>query len=183
VQQGGHLILSARTGQKDRTGKLWEAPWAGPILDLIGAKVAFYDLLPESVTGTIDSGGQRYEWNNWADVLEPLPGTEVWATYTNQYYAGKAAVVSRRLGKGTVTYVGPDTDSGALEKAVLRKVYQQAGIALADLPDGVILDWRDGFWVGLNYSDKPYTVPVSAQGKVLIGSPTMKPAEVVVWKE
>jgi beta-galactosidase len=38
VQQGGHLVLTARTGQKDRTDKLWEAPWAGPILDLIGPK-------------------------------------------------------------------------------------------------------------------------------------------------
>ncbi|MVN77547.1 beta-galactosidase [Hymenobacter sp. HMF4947] len=183
VQQGGHLILSARTGQKDRTGKLWEAQWAGPIVDLIGAKISFYDLLPETVTGTVAANSQTYAWNNWADVLEPQPGTEVWATYTNQFYAGKAAVVSRSLGKGTVTYVGPDTDDGALEKAVLQKVYQRAGIALADLPEGVIVDWRDGFWVGLNYSDKPYAVPVPALGKVLIGSSVLKPADVVVWKE
>ncbi|MGI4863029.1 MAG: beta-galactosidase [Janthinobacterium lividum] len=183
VQQGGHLILSSRTGQKDRTGKLWEAQWAGPIIDLIGAKIAFYDLLPESAAGMLESGGKKYWWNNWADVLEPQPGTEVWATYTSQFYAGKAAVVSRQLGKGTVTYVGPDTDDGALEKAVIQKVYQRAGIALADLPDGVILDWRDGFWVGLNYSSQPYTVPVPAQGKVVIGSPVLQPAGVVVWKE
>lgn len=133
--------------------------------------------------GGIESGGKQYQWNNWADVLEPQPGTEVWATYTNHFYAGKAAVVSRQLGKGTVTYVGPDTDDGALEKAVLQRVYQRAGIALADLPDGVILDCRDGFWVGLNYGAQPYTVPVPARGKVLIGSPVLKPADVIVWKE
>jgi beta-galactosidase len=181
VQQGGHLVLTARTGQKDRTDRLWEAPWAGPILDLIGAKITLYDLLPESVTGTIGSEGKTYQWNNWADVLEPLPGTEVWASYTNQFYSGKAAVVSRALGKGSVTYVGPDTDDGELEEAVLRRVYQRAGIAVADLPPGVVLDWRDGFWVGLNYSDKPYTMPVT--GKALIGSAEVAPAGVVVWKE
>ena len=183
VQQGGHLILSTRTGQKDRTGRLWEAKWAEPIYDLIGAKITMYDLLPESVTGTLAAGGKTYQWNNWADVLEPQPGTEVWATYSNQFYAGKAAVVSRKLGKGTVTYVGPDTDDGALEKEVIRRVYERAGIAIETLPEGVVLDWRDGFWVGVNYGEKPYTVPVPAGAKVLIGDKVLKPAEVVVWKE
>ena len=183
VQQGGHLILSTRTGQKDRTGRLWEAKWAEPIYDLIGAKITMYDLLPESVTGTIAAGGKTYQWNNWADVLEPQPGTEVWATYSNQFYVGKAAVVSRKLGKGTVTYVGPDTDDGALEKEVIRRVYERAGIAIETLPEGVVLDWRDGFWVGVNYGEKPYTVPVPAGAKVLIGDKVLKPAEVLVWKE
>jgi beta-galactosidase len=183
VQNGGHLVLSSRTGQKDRTGKLWEMKWAEPIYELIGGKVSFYDLMPDSVTGTIKAGVQNYKWNNWADVLEPNAGTEVWATYTNQFYAGKAAVISRKLGKGTVTYIGPDTDDGALEKDVLRKVYQQAGIAIEDYPQGIVVEWRDGFWVGVNYSDKPFNVTIPAKGKVLIGSKMLKPADVVVWKE
>jgi beta-galactosidase len=183
VQQGGHLVLSSRTGQKDRTGKLWEAQWAGPIVELIGAKIPLYDLLPESVQGSIILGGKSYNWNNWGDVLEPLPGTEVWATYTNQFYAGKAAVVSRKWGKGTVTYVGPDTDDGALEEAVLRQVYERASIPIEDLPEGVLIDWRDGFWVGVNYGEKPYTVSVPVQSKVLIGDKVLNTADVLVWKD
>ncbi|MBD2723633.1 beta-galactosidase [Hymenobacter armeniacus] len=183
VEQGGHLILSARTGQKERTGKLWEAKWAEPIHDLIGAGISMYDLLPSWVAGTVEANGKTYKWNNWADVLEPQPGTEVWATYSNQFYSGKAAVVSRRLGKGTVTYVGPDTDDGALEKEVIRRVYERAGIAIENLPDGVMLDWRDGFWVGVNYGEKPYTVAVPAGAKVLVGEKVLQPAGVVVWQE
>ncbi|WP_207495874.1 beta-galactosidase [Aridibaculum aurantiacum] len=183
VQNGGHLVLSSRTGQKDRTGKLWEMKWAEPIYDLIGAKVSFYDLLPDSVQGTIKAGTANYKWNNWADVLEPMAGTETWATYTNQYYAGKVAVTHRKMGRGTVTYVGPDTDDGALEKAVLARVYMQAGIAIEDYPEGVMVDWRDGFWVGVNYSGAAYNVAMPAKGKVLIGSKTMQPASVVVWKD
>ncbi|MBJ6107677.1 beta-galactosidase [Hymenobacter sp. BT523] len=182
LEQGGHLILSARTGQKERTGKLWEAKWAEPIHDLIGASISMYDLLPSWVAGTVEAGGKTYKWNNWADVLEPQPGTEVWATYSNQFYSGKAAVVSRRLGKGTVTYVGPDTDDGALEKEVIRRVYERAGIAIENLPDGVMLDWRDGFWVGVNYGEKPYTVAVPAGAKVLVGERVLQPAGVVVWQ-
>ncbi len=183
VMNGGHLILSSRTGQKDRNGKLWEMKWAEPIYELIGARVSFYDLMPDTVTGTIRSGSQNYTWNNWADILEPNAGTEVWATYTNQYYAGKAAVIHHKLGKGTVTYAGPDTDNGALEKAILQRVYQQAKIKIDNLPEGVIIEWRDGYWVGVNYSDRVYNVPIPANAKILIGSKLLKPADVVIWKE
>jgi beta-galactosidase len=183
ASNGGHLILSSRTGQKDRNGKLWAMLWAEPIYNLIGAKVSFYDLLPDSVKGSIKFGAKNYWWNNWADVLEPMSGTEVWASYTNQFYTGKAAVVHHNLGKGTVTFVGPDTDDGALEKAVIAKVYQKANIAMDNLPDGVMIDWRDGFWVGVNYSGKAYNVPIPANAKIIIGSRMLKTADVVVWKE
>ncbi|MFT3844149.1 MAG: beta-galactosidase [Lacibacter sp.] len=183
VLNGGHLVLSSRTGQKDRNGKLWDMNWAEPIYELIGAKVSLYDLLPENVEGTISMGTATYKWNNWADVLEPMSGTNVWATYTNQFYKGKAAVVSRKLGKGTVTFVGPDTDDGEFERAVVNRVYKEAGIQTATYPQGVVADWRDGFWVAVNYSDHPYSFTLPASAKVLIGSRILQPAGVVVWKE
>jgi beta-galactosidase len=182
VQNGGHLILTTRTGQKDRNGKLWEAQWAEPIYDLIGVKIPFYDLLPDSVQGSIKFGNANYKWNNWADVLEANPGTQVWASYTNQFYSGKAAVVHRKLGKGTVTFVGPDTDDGLLEKNVLTRIYKEAGIATENYPEGVMIDWRDGFWVGVNYSGNTYNLSIPANAKVLIGSRSLKSADVAVWK-
>ncbi len=183
VEQGGHLVLTSRTGQKDRDGKIWEMTWTKPIHNLIKGKVAFYDHLPENRTGTIKMGNEAYNWNNWADVLDPDQGTEVWASYTNQYYSGGAAVTHAKVGKGTVTFVGPDTDDGALEKAALKRVYEVAKIPIRDLPDGVILEWRDGFWVGVNYGEKLYDVPMRGSSKVIIGQKTLMPAEVVIWKE
>ena len=157
--------------------------WAEPIYNLIGAKVPFYDLMPDTVQGTVKMLNKTYKWNTWADVLDPMPGTEVWAKYSNQFYAGRAAVINRKLGKGTVTFVGPDTHDGSLEKDVLKMVYREAGIPVADLPKGVIIEWRDGFWVGVNYSPKAYQVPIPATAKVLIGSRTLNTADVVVWKD
>jgi beta-galactosidase len=183
VENGGHLVLTCRTGQKDRNGKLWEMKWAEPIYNLIGSKVPFYDLMPDTTQGTVKMNMKTYHWNTWGDVLEPLPGTETWATYSNQFYAGKAAVINRKLGKGTVTFVGPDTHDGALEKDVLKMVYREAGIPVANLPKGVIIEWRDGFWIGVNYGPKAYQVPIPATAKVLIGSRTLNTADVVVWKE
>lgn len=182
VLNGGHLLLTSRTGQKDRNGKLWEMKWAEPIYDLIGGKVSFYDLLPDSVMGTISIGSTTFKWNNWADVLDANAGTEVWATYSNQYYKGKAAILHRRLGKGSVTYVGPDTDDGILEKTTIKRIYSLAGIATENYPEGVMGDWRDGFFVGVNYSGNNYTFTPKASAKILVGNKTVQPASVVVWK-
>ena len=62
-------------------------------------------------------------------------------------------------------------------------VYREAGIQTENLPKGVIIEWRDGFWIGVNYGPKAYQVPIPATAKVLIGSRTLNPADVVVWKE
>ena len=51
------------------------------------------------------------------------------------------------------------------------------------LPPGVMLEWRDGFWVGVNYGEKAYEVPVAEKANILIGSKTLKPADVIIWKE
>jgi beta-galactosidase len=124
-----------------------------------------------------------YKWNNWADLLEPDKGTEVLAIYNNQFYKGNAAVVKHKMGKGTVTYVGVDTDDSNLEKDILRSTYEGAGATAEDYPKGVYVYWRDGFNIAVNYSSDDYTMNVPANARVLVGEKTLKPAGVLVWRE
>jgi len=182
VEQGGHLVLSCRTGQKDRNGHLWEAKWAAPIYDLIGAEMFGYDIIPPAETGSVQCEGAEYEWNNWGDILEPREGTESWAEYQNGFYQGKSAVTHRKLGKGTVTYIGVDTDTAALEKIVLRRIYEQAGIATEDLPAGLTMEYRDGFGIAVNYSDQEYPAPAPEGAQFIFGGAAIGPCEVAVWK-
>jgi beta-galactosidase len=182
VQQGGQLVLTCRTGQKDTEAHLWEEVFEGPLHQLTGMKEIFFDHLPETMQGDIQAGEQKYSWNNWADVITPADG-EIWATYTDQFYAGKAAVITKKWGKGSVTYIGADTDDGKLEKDVLKKVYERAGISLAPLPDGVTVEWRDGFWIGMNYSSKEEKIEIPANAVLLTGSNKLPPAGVAVWKD
>ena len=183
VEGGGHLVLTSRTGQKKRNGQLWEARWAEPIYALIGAEVPFFDLLLDDGKGEVRRGAATYGWNVWADVLKPQAGTETMAEYANQYYAGQAAVTHRRLGRGTVTYVGVHSKDGGLEKDVLKEVYRRAGIATADYRPGVYVDWRDGFWVGVNYSSDTVDMAVPEGAEILLGGRRLPPAGVVVWRE
>ncbi len=182
VQNGGHLILSCRTGQKDMRGHLWEAPWAEPILPLIGAKIPFYDDLPVGVNGQVTANGKSYAWGSWGDVLEPDDGTEVLARYADQFYAGRAAATTRKLGKGTVTYIGVDTLDGDLELALLHHVYQAAGAAPANLDPNFLVDWRDGFWVATNFASQPEHIPAAANAQVLVGERDVPPGGAAVWK-
>ena len=182
AENGGNLILTCRTGHKDREMHLWEAPFAAPVYDLIGAAVDFYDLPAPYDPDTVVMGNQRFPWNSWGEILNPRQGTETWATYSGDFYSGRPAVIHRRLGKGTVTYIGADSRDGLLEKEVLKKVYTRLGIPLENYPDGVLVEYRDGFGIGMNYTDQAYTVPVPAGATILVGSNTLKPAGVVVWK-
>ena len=163
VENGGHLVLTCRTGQKTKSGQLPERPWAGLIAPLVGAEVELFDCLLDGDRGVVRMGGKGHAWNRWADVLKPAAGTETLAVYADQFYAGKPAVTTRKLGRGTVTYIGADTIDGALERDVLRLVYERAGAEPESYPPGVYVEWRDGFFVAVNYSSRPFARPLSAR--------------------
>jgi beta-galactosidase len=184
VEKGGHLVLTCRTGQKDRRGQLWEAPWAGPILDLIGATIPAYDVLPPPFTGHVSAAGKTYAWSSWGDQLEPSSAdTKSLAQYSDQFYAGKSAAVTRTLGKGTVTYIGVDSENGDLETDLIRTVYQAAGVPTGDYDAQLFVDWRDGFWIATNFSSKDQSAPIPTTAKILVGTKTLPPGGVAVWME
>jgi beta-galactosidase len=183
AENGGNLVLTARTGEKDRRGHFPETLWAQQIYGLIGAKLPIYDLLPGAIEGHVASDGATYAWGSWADVLEPAADTTTLATYSDQFYAGKSAAVTHKLGKGTVTYIGVDTLNGDLEAALLRKVYATAGAAPAELAQDFLVDWRDGFWVATNFTSTAKSIPARPGAQILIGAPSVPPGGVAVWVE
>lgn len=182
VNQGGNLVLTARTGHKTREGQLWEAKFAEPIYPLIGAEIDFYDLLMPHTPDEVLLDGKKYQWTSWGEILSPKTETEVWATYLGDFYEGKPAIIHHKFGKGTVTYIGVDSKEGEMEKAALKKLYTKLNIPLLDLPDGLHIEYRDGFGIAVNYSDKTLSLPV-ANAKYIIGSSQLKTADVAVWKE
>lgn len=183
VRQGGNLVLTVRTGVKNPWGHIFRLGWAGPIYPLIDATISDFDqLLPDGI-GKVDYQSKSYKWNNWADLITANKPVNELAHYANQFYAGKAAVVTNKIGKGTVTYIGVDTDDAALELDVMRKVYEQAGASTENYPEGIYVQWRDGFWVAVNYSSNDYNLNLPAKTKIIMGENTLKPAGVTVWKE
>ena len=183
VKNGGHLVLTARSGEMDRNGHLWEMPYGKKIESLTGDSLLFFDVLPEDKVGTISMNKKTYSWNNWADVLKPLAGTESMATFSDQFYKSKSAATLAKIGKGTVSYIGVDTDNGAFEKECLFQMFNKIGIKVNKIADGLMLDWRDGFWVAINYStNHQIIVEIPKNAKIIFGKRLLNPAEVIVWE-
>lgn len=182
AEQGGNLVITCRTGHKDRYGRLFEAPFGSLLNNLTGNSMDFYDLLLPEEPGVVKMESKNYAWNTWGEILIPGKNSEVWATYSEEFYEGRPAVTHRKLGKGSVTYVGVDSHNGSLEKDVLSKLYGKLQIPVMNLPYGVTLEYRNGIGIVLNYSDKNYEFNLPAGAKVLIGNTTIPTAGVLVFK-
>ncbi|MDR0815314.1 MAG: beta-galactosidase [Bacteroidales bacterium] len=183
VEQGGNMVLTCRSGHKNRNGQLFETPFAASIAPLIGAKIDFYDLLLPQTPDNVLFEQQKYPWTSWGEILIPDKETETWASYLGDFYEGRPAITFRRLGKGSVTYIGVDSQNGQLEKATLAKLYARLNIPLLDLPAGLHIEYRDGFGIAVNYADKSHTLPLPNGTQYLIGGKEIPCAGVSVWLE
>lgn len=180
---GGHIVFTCRTGHKDRNGRLFEGKFGYKMFDLIGAEMEFYDLLQASSADNVRMNIKDYEWFTWGEIFKPYKDTDVWGTYQGDFYTGKPAIIHRAYGKGTVTYVGVDSKSGDLEKEVLRKLYKLSNVPILDLPHGVLVEYRNGIGIAMNYSDKDYNYPLNPNARILIGENPLSTTDVLVWKE
>jgi len=168
---------------KNRWGHLFNSGWAGPIYPLIDATISDFDQLLPTMKGNIESRSKSYSWNMWADIITANKPENETAHYSDQFYKGKAAVVKNKIGKGTVTYIGVSTVDGQLERDVLQQVYKQAGATTENYPEGVYVQWRDGYWIAVNYTSKEYTLDLPANAGIITGEDILKSPGVTVWKE
>jgi beta-galactosidase len=185
AEKGGHVVVTCRFGQKDKNARLWEDQYQAPLKKLAGVNVRFFDMLPEDKYGKVAYSGKNFEWNNWAEVLDLEKETASLATYIDQFYKNGTAISQKKTGKGSVTYIGVETDAFRLEKEVLKEVYKKGtGLAIEELPDGLDITYRDGLWVALNFhSTETRKVNLSDKAKILIGESELKPCGVLVWTE
>jgi beta-galactosidase len=182
AEQGGNLVLTCRTGHKNRNGQLFEAPFGALLEPLTGAKIDFYDLLLPQTPDSVLFEGKKYAWTSWGEILIPEKNTEVWAIYSGDFYEGRPSITFRKWGKGTIAYVGVDSQDGQLEKAVLKKIYSQLNIPVSDLPPGLHIEYRDGFGIAVNYADKTNVLPLPSDTEYLIGGKEIPQAGISVWQ-
>jgi beta-galactosidase len=190
VINGGHLVLTCRSLQKDSNGHLLPTAFSEPLSRLAGVEVAYYDALPKNAMAELKTTeGQLYKWNNWGEILNTnTKEIETWATYTDQFYSGQIAVTHGKLGKGTVTYIGTDTDDGKLELDLITKIISKFEAPFNNLkgqtvlPDGLFIENRNGINVAINYAEAPAKVDVPEGAKILLGKVELRQGEVCVWE-
>ncbi len=182
VTDGGHLLLTCRTGLMNRNAQFFEGLTAAPILQLIGAQIEAYDALPAGNTGKIDFDGAEYDWNVWGDLLYAEEETKVLGRYADQFYEGAAVITQKKHGRGSCTYFGVYGEQPLID-AIVEKLATQAGLSMETLPSRVKLLRRGPYRILLNYQDKPVEAPAPKNTRFIIGTRKVDPAGVAVWEE
>jgi len=168
VRQGGHLVLGQRSGMKNDDNGLQTERQPGPLLPLLGGRVEqYYALLnPVRVEGSWGSGEDQL----WAELLSAKsPDVQVLERYgkSNGWLDGQPAAITRRVGKGRITYIGIWPDD-RLMTSVAKWMADVSGVkpALGPVPEGVEVDPRYGaqgvVYILVNFSKSQQTVPLPA---------------------
>ena len=172
---GGHLVLGQRSAMKDEDNGLQPQRQPGPLADLLGGRVEqYYALLdPVPVEGELGSGQSKL----WAELLSAKCGHRSLESYgkSNGWLDGKPAAITRKVGKGRITYIGAWLDGSAMAAAA-KWMTDISGVkpALGAVPDGVEVYPRYGdhgvVYILVNLSKTEQTVSLpSAMNDVLEG--------------
>jgi beta-galactosidase len=70
-----------------------------------------------------------------------------------------------------------------MERKLVASLYGDLSIEVLDLPPYVFVEWRDGFWVAVNYASEEVVIPVTEGDQILFGEKSIKPGGVTVWVE
>ena len=139
VENGGHLVLTVRSGMKDDYNALLPMRQPGMLAEIAGVEVEDYYVLsdPVPVVGKGFSG----ESHLWAErfKVKDEAATKIIAWYgkSNGWLDGQAAITSHPYGKGLVTYVGACLDKASQQK-LMDDIVKTAGVkSILKTPPGV----------------------------------------------
>jgi beta-galactosidase len=167
VQGGGHLVLGQRTGMKDDDNSLQTERQPGPLVNMLGGRVEQHYALtqPVAVEGNWGTGESQL----WAELLSTKDSdTEVLMRYgkSNGWLDGQPAAITRKVGKGRITYIGAWLDSKTMAEAA-KWMTNTSGVkpAFGPVPAGVEVSPRYGtngaIYVLINFSGAPQTIALS----------------------
>ncbi len=179
VQQGGNLVLGQRSAMKDIDNALQINRQPGPLAPMLGGRVEQYYALtaPVPVQGAWGTGTSK----EWAELLSAQsPDTKILMTYgpSNGWLDGQPAAITRKIGKGSITYIGAWLDEATMKNAA-KWMTDMSGVSakFGPVPQGVDVYPREGangqVFILVNFSASEQTIALPAKmTEVLAGVST-----------
>jgi beta-galactosidase len=159
VRQGGHLVLGPRSGMKDEYNALDVRRQPGPLVDALGGRIEQFYALEKDVPVSGEWGkGKATIWAELASTKSPDTETVMRYGEANGWLDQQAAVITRRVGKGRITYIGAVLDSALMDSAT-QWMAKTSGVGpvFGAVPDGVEVCRRVGsdrqLFIVLNHTD------------------------------
>ena len=174
VRNGGLLVLGPRSGMKDEFNALLPQRQPGFLVDALGGRVEQYYALEKDVPV---SG----EWGDglatiWAEQMKNSdPDAEVLMRYgkSNGWLDGQPAVLTRKYGKGRITYIGAVLDDKTMA-AASKWMIEKSGVTpvLGPVPEGVEVCRRAGgnsqVFILINHTQEKQHITLPHSMKMLL---------------
>jgi beta-galactosidase len=179
VAVGGELLVTIRSGEKNRDNRLRERRPPGPLSDLVGTAVDQHESVPSVAAPEVTYGGTIHDGRLWTEWLEPTTATVV-GEHASGPAAGRPAITRNARGDGHAVYVGVWPD-GALALNLIDALLDRAAVDRSPrLPERVQVVHRDGFTWVTNFGDAPATIDALAGTEWHVGGESVDPYGVAV---
>lgn len=190
VENGGHLLISFRSGIKDMFNNMLMETVPGVFADFAGIEIHDYDPQYQKETtasGVFGTGTAKL----WCDIIE-LKTAKALGIYLKDYYAGSPCLTMNDYGNGKVYYAGCDLDEKAMaglmnyisQKADIPvRMYRIEGLETVEATDG-----KNTALFFMNHNSYPVIVPLEKDYKDLLtseavnGTITIEPYGVAILK-
>jgi beta-galactosidase len=167
------LILGPRAGAKTVSVRIPDQLPPGPLQALIPIKVTRVESLRPSTPRKVTWEGRTFDAPNWAEWVEAGEGVETLARFAD----GKPALV--RKGRAHYLACWPDK---ALMAALAAHAAREAGLRTHRMDASLRLRAKGPLTFAMNYGPDPVEAPAPANARFLLGSRTVEPHGVSVWR-
>jgi len=174
AENGGILIIGARTGTRDINNNVIAETPPGILQELCGVTVEEYsrcnDLNNRPIYIKTDSSEVPIQM--WYEVLKPT-SAQIVVLWKGRHLDGMPAITRKRVGKGQVIYVGTYLTEQVIEK-IMPIWIAESGLKplLSDAPSGVEVVVREigikKIWFFINHTDNQVCLKNSPKGINLI---------------
>jgi beta-galactosidase len=187
VRAGGHLVLGQRSGMKNEDNGLQPERQPGPLVDLLDGRVEQYYALidPVPVEGKFGAGSSKL----WAELLSAkAPDVETLERYgkSNGWLDGQPAAITRKVGKGRITYIGAWLDDDGM-KAAAKWMTDVSGVkpVLNSVPPGVEVYPRYAknrmVYILVNFAKAEQNIPLPGQMEDVLNGGSAKSISLPVY--
>ena len=150
VRNGGTWVIGPMTDVRDEIGAHYTDREMGFAEELTGVQLCYQ--LPDAEQDITVSwkDGSPFGTDRWLQVYDAPEDAEVLAAVTDGHSAlkGKAVLLKKKVGKGTVWFVGTFPTGGTMEK-IIALAAKEAGIPLVEHSPGITAVPREGRQNGL----------------------------------